>query len=249
VATKLNQIIAVEKGAKSTLENEVTRVYHLVQKAEVFNGLTRVYTPKDDEGEQLPGEGTNVITNVEELVQAFSGSMTKLFDITATKNVANTKAKANVVIDGETVLEDIPVELLLFLEKRLGDCLVFLNKLPVLDPAQKWEQNGQAGVYQTEPTITNRTKKIPRNHEKAPATDKHAAQVEVYYEDTIVGTWATTKFSGASTQKQLKEWRDKVLKFSAAVKMAREEANSLEVTDVKIGEKVFTNLFGELGHA
>ena len=44
---------------------------------------------------------------------------------------------------------------------------------------------------------TLRTKKVPRNHVKAEATEKHPAQVEVYYEDVAVGYWTTVKFSGA----------------------------------------------------
>jgi hypothetical protein len=243
---KLNQIIAVEKGAKSTLEGEITKVYHLAQKGDVFQGLTKNYTPKEEDGETYPPESVNVITNVEELVEAFANSMTKLFDITLTKNTANTKAKASVVVDGTTVLEDVPIEYLLFLEKRLNDVMTFLNKLPVLDPALKWEQNGQAGVFQTEPVITNRSKKIPRNHEKAPATDKHPAQVEVYFEDVVVGTWATVKFSGATSQKQLKTWKDRVSDLQAAVKSAREEANSIEAPEVKAGETVFKHLFPEI---
>lgn len=246
---KLNQIIAVEKGAKSTLENEITRVYHLIQRSEVFNGITREYQPKDDEGETLPSEGTNVIANVEELVQAFSISMTKLFDITATKTQANTLAKANVVVDGTIILADMPVELLLFLEKRLADVKTFLSKLPVLDPAQKWELDGSAGVYKTPPVTTHRSKKVPFNHVKAPATDKHPAQVDVLFEDVTVGFWNTTKFSGAAPATQIKEWKDRVAKLQAAVQMAREEANSMTVEDVAIGQKVFTHIFGDLGQA
>src|SRR5882757_8448021 len=98
---KLNQIIAVEKGTKSTVENEITKTYHLVQKGELFGGLSRVYTPKDDEGEILPPEKTNVIVTVPDLVKAFSGSLITLFDITATKVYANTGARADVKIDDE----------------------------------------------------------------------------------------------------------------------------------------------------
>jgi len=246
MAPKLNQIIAVEKGAKSTTEGEITKAYHLIQKPEVFSGLDRQYTPKNDEDETLPGESQKVMVTVNELVQAFSVSLTKLFDVTATKTYANTSARADVKVDGETLLADVPVEYLLFLEKRLGDVLTFLSKVPTLDPALNWTFDAEAGTWKAETVRTHRSRKTPFNHIKAPATDKHAAQVDVLFEDVTVGYWDTTKLSGAVPATQVKEWKEKVLKLSAAVKFAREEANSVEVDNQAVGEKVFGYLFNGL---
>jgi hypothetical protein len=91
---------------------------------------------------------------------------------------------------------------------------------------------------------TIKTKKIPRNHVKAEATEKHPAQVEVYYEDVVVGTWRTIKFSGALPASRVNELLNRVEKLQEAVKFAREEANNLEVTEPKVGAKVFQYLFG-----
>lgn len=70
---------------------------------------------------------------------------------------------------------------------------------------------------------TVRTKKVPRNHVKAEATDKHPAQVDVYYEDVPVGYWTTVKFSGALPARRVNELLDRVEKLQQAVKFAREE--------------------------
>lgn len=91
---------------------------------------------------------------------------------------------------------------------------------------------------------TIRTKKVPRNHVKAEATDKHPAQVEVYYEDIAVGYWTTVKFSGALPAKRVNELLDRVEKLQRAVKFAREEANGSEVTDQRVGDVVLRYLFG-----
>ena len=92
---------------------------------------------------------------------------------------------------------------------------------------------------------TVRTKKIPRNHVKAEATEHHPAQVEVYYEDVAVGYWRTVKFSGALPARRVNELLERVERLQQAVKFAREEANNLEVEDQKVGEKVFQYLFGD----
>jgi len=89
-----------------------------------------------------------------------------------------------------------------------------------------------------------KTKKIPRNHVKAEATEKHPAQVEVYYEDVVVGNWRTIKFSSALPAKRVNELLSRVEKLQEAVKFAREEANNLEVVEQKVGAKIFDYLFG-----
>lgn len=242
--TRLNQIVAIEKGAKSTTESDITKAYHLIQKPEIFQGRLRTYEPKAEDGEQLPPETQNVIVTVKDLTDNFTGSLTRLLDVTFTKVYANGGAKADVVVGDVTLLQDVPVEYLLFLEKRLIDVNTFLSKIPTLDPAQDWHWDEAKGLYATEPVTTYRTKKILRNHVKAEATDKHPAQVEVYTEDETVGYWKTIHYSGAVPEPKVKEWKEKLAKLQAAIKFAREEANSIDVFPHEAGDVLFTHIFG-----
>jgi hypothetical protein len=116
--------------------------------------------------------------------------------------------------------------------------------LPTLDASELWSFDQAADCWATEPVQTTKTKKIPRNHVKAEATEKHPAQVEVYYEDVVVGHWKTVKFSGALPAKRIKELLERVDELQQAVKYAREEANNTEVTDQHLGGKIFGYLFG-----
>jgi hypothetical protein len=241
--TKLNQIVAVEKGIKTRSFQELTDAHHALQKSGLLSGISRTYRPKDEEGEQLPPESTKVQVKAEEALRKTGEILTRLFDVTATKDWANCTAKADVQIDGATLLADVPVSYLLFLEKQLVDLLTFVRKLPTLDAAESWEYDASADCWATEPVQTVRTKKIPRNHVKAEATEKHPAQVEVYYEDVVVGHWRTVKFSGSLPASRVKELLDRVDKLHQAVKFAREEANNTEITQQKTGEKVFGYLF------
>jgi hypothetical protein len=241
--TRLNQIVAVEKGIKSRSAQELTEAHGALQKPAALSGISRTYRPKDEEGEQLPPESTKVQVKSEEIIARIAEILTRLFDVTATKDWANCVAKATVVVEGQPLLEDVPVSYLLFLEKQLADLHSFVRKLPVLDSAESWEYDASADCWATEPVQTVRTKKIPRNHVKAEATDKHPAQVEVYYEDVVVGYWRTTKFSGALAAKRVNELVERVEKLQHAVKFAREEANHTEITQQKTGKKVFDYLF------
>lgn len=241
---RLNQIIAVEKGVKSKSFADLTEAHHAVQKTAPMAGISRAYQPKDEEGEQLPPESTRVQIKAEGILQQVSQTLTRLFDVTATKDWTNCVARADVVVDGRTLVAGVPVSYLLFLEKQLADLYTFVKKLPVLDASESWVRDDSTDSWRTEPVRTIRTKKVPRNHVKAEATDKHPAQVEVYYEDVAVGYWTTVKFSGALPARRVNELADRVQKLQNAVKFAREEANNAEALDQQVGASIFGYLFG-----
>lgn len=240
---RLNQIIAIEKGIKSRAQKDLTEAHHALQKPALLAGISRTYRPKDEEGEQLPPEATKVQMKAEEIIRRTADILTELFDVTATKDYTNCKARADVVVDGKPLLRDVPVTYLLFLEKQLVDLHTFIKKLPVLDASETWTFDASADCWATEPVQTVKTKKVPRNHVKAEATDKHPAQVEVYHEDVVVGHWKTVKFSGALPAKRVNELLDRVEKLQQAVKFAREEANNATADEQKIGRAVLSYLF------
>lgn len=240
---KLNQVIAIEKGTKSRSLQELTEAHHKVQKPALLAGISRTYRPKDEEGEQLPPESTRVQIKADDIIRETSEALTKLFDVVATKDWANCQAKADIVVDGNVLLAQVPATYLLFLEKQLVDLHTFIKKLPVLDASESWVFDPSADCWATEPVQTLKTKKVPRNHVKAEATEKHPAQVEVYYEDIVVGTWRTIKFSGALPAKRVNELLSRIERLQEAIKFAREEANDMKVEEQKVGDKIFKYLF------
>jgi len=236
---KLNQIIGAEKGVKARTAKTVTESYHLVQKGAPFSGITRTYQPRTEDGDLLPPERTNVQKRATDVLNDVAEAWARLFDVTATKDATNTQATADVKVDGRTVAQNVPVTTLLFLEKQLNDVHTLISKLPVLDPAENWTWSDAANQWVTEPSRTVKTKKVPRNHVKAEATERHPAQVEVYHEDVPVGDWTTIKMSGAMPAARIAELLKRVEKLQDAVKAAREEANSVDAADLRIGTQLF----------
>jgi hypothetical protein len=245
MTVKLNQIIAVVNGKKTQLEKALTGVYQKIQKPELFSGLSRNYTPLSDGDELLPSEEKFPQYTGNEAIAEAKSVLTELIDSVATQDTANTHANADVVVDGVTVLSQVPVTHLLFLEKQLVDLHTFVSKIPVLDPSERWVFDSNVNYYVTQPVETNRNKKVYKNHVKAEATDKHPAQVEVYTEDVKVGTWKTVKFSGAISAKEKQNFLKRVKQLQEAVKFAREDANSCVVKQVKEAEKILDFVFGE----
>ena len=243
--TKLSQIIAVEKGVKSDATRRVTDLHRDVQKQPLLSGISRSYRPRDEEGDHLPPESTRVQVKADDVLAEAAQVLTRLFDVTLTKDTANCTAAADVTVNGKTLLKAVPVTYLLFLEKQLTDVHTFVAKLPLLDPAEDWEDavDPVSGCWKTRPVQTVRSKKVPRNHQVAPATPQHPEQVQVYTEDVPVGDWTTVKFSGALPATRVRQLLDRVEELQRAVKYAREEANGTEVSDRHAGETIFAYLF------
>lgn len=237
---KLCQIVAAESHRKTDLNRKATDLYHKLQKGDLFTGQTREYEPLDVEnGVKYPNEHQKVQLSAEDVLRDVSDVLTQLFDVTATKDYGNMLARADVVVDGETLIKDAPVPYLLWLEKQLTDLHTIFKKIPVHDPGQEWTYDGSTNLYRSKPSKGTKTEKTPQHYSKAAATDKHAEQVEFYWKDDVIGYWTTTRFTGALPASRVRELCDRVLKLHAAVAYAREEANSTVVTDQTVGRKLF----------
>ncbi|MGW3866135.1 DUF7873 family protein [Streptomyces sp. NPDC005047] len=243
MTTRLSQVVAVEKPIKTEAYGVLSAAHHQVQKAALLAGISRTYRPRDDEGEQLPAESTRVQARAEDAVREVTEALTRFYDVTATRDWANRTATADIKLAGTPVIRDVPVPYLLFLEKQLTNLTTFVEKLPVLDPSEEWSYDEGQATWRTTAYETVRSKKVPRNHVKAPATDRHPAQVDVYYEDVPVGTWTTVKYSGALPAAQVKAMLERVQALRDAVKYAREEANATEIDQVRIARPLLEYIF------
>lgn len=244
--TKLNQIIAIENGEKARSNKATAPLFHALKTEGVFVGLTRTYEPVDEEGEQLPPESARVKTTVGDVISLFVKNSARLLDVSATKDMSNTTAFADVKVGDETIIQNAPVTFLLPFEKFLSqEIRGLVESLPVLDAAQDWtlSEAEREGIYETPVVRRHRTKKVNRVLELSPATDKHPAQVSLVAEDVLAGYWNEKKFSGAIPASRKAELIDRVEDLIEAVKFAREKANDTEVTDLKVGDSVFGFLF------
>lgn len=240
---KLNQIVAIEKGVKSRVYGEITELHKVSQKPDLFNGFSKVYKRQDDAGETYPAERKIVQIKADDLLRKVSRLLAELIDVTATKDLSNCQAKADIRVNGTVLATGIPSTHLLFLEKQLTDLRTFIDKLPVLDEADEWDRDEAAGIYKTEAISTQRTKKLQRPIVLYPATTEHPAQTQLITEDVLVGYWDTIKHSGAIPGTRKAELLERVDTVLNAVKFSLAEANNAEAPDIKIGEQILNYLF------
>jgi hypothetical protein len=242
--TKLNQIVALEKGEKDRTNKSTATLFQDATKPPLFAGLAKTYEPKDEGGQSYPPEATRVKITVTELLDAFVKPTKRLLDLISTKETANADAKADVVVDGVVILPDVPVTFLLQLEKYLTrEVRGLVSSLQTLDSAFDWEPSTErAGQWQTDIVTRNKTTEQPKVITLAPPTDKHPAQVTLAKETVVEGYWKERKFSGAIPGARKQELIERVDKLIDAVKSAREKANDMEIVDVPVGDQIFAYL-------
>ncbi len=242
---KLNQIVAIVSGQKSEAEKLLTEIYHAFQKADLFTGHTRVYIRKNaDDTDSKPPDSKQPQQSVAALYARASTVMTKMIDNVATQDWANCSAKADVKVDGVTVLEAVPVTHLLFLEHKLGDLKAFVDKMPTRDPAEEWHENEESNSFSTDPVRTEVTKKTQVPIVLYDATKEHPAQCQMITKDEVVGYWDTKRFSTAVSSRDKEIMTQRIVKLTEGVKVAREEANSIMADRKEVGAKLLEHIFG-----
>lgn len=241
--TSLHQINAVLTARRPQAERRWMDLNTKVKKPALLTGIHRTFQAIADDDPGLPEERTRVQLAAGDVVSEVSTVLADWFDLQLAQDATNCVARADVVVDGTTVVADVPVTHLLFLEKQLVHLRSFVDGLPVLDPAEEWHPDPDRGGHASDPIQTVSTKKVLKVLEVAPATDKHPAQAKPYESDEPRGRWTTVKLSGALPGATVREYRRRVDALIEAVKTAREEANATTVVTRKVGQDILGYVF------
>lgn len=243
---KIHELIPVEadrSAAATAMIEEATTTF--TKKADHFSGIIKKVTMFD---EARQGENT---TDYKELVETVDGKLEHVWDILRpaidvqlTKENSNTSplARADVIVNGVTILSDVPATALLALEKRLNVLRQLYTTIPTLNPALPWEPDTNAahvGVMRTKyPQESLKTEKVMKVLTLAPATDKHPAQVEKYSMDENVAKVSTEYTSGLVSPATKAAWLKRITQLSTAVKEARQRANMADVIPLELAEDI-----------
>jgi hypothetical protein len=241
--TQLHAIVARQRGVATRAKDELTRLYRLAQHPPTFLGGTRRF---DSDKEDVPSEAPETTIppmTAERLIDRVIKLLTEAWDLAATRDRSNMDARADIVVDGETLVVDVPVTTLMALEKWLVDLRTVFTSTPVRDPAFQWTRAEGATYFQTAPQEKLRTRKITEGVVLYPHTDRHPAQVKEANRDETVGKIVTVQFSGAMSLEEKEKLVDRINALIDAVKTARTVANETEVTDFRLGAKLLGYIF------
>lgn len=238
---KLHVFIAAHQQVKKNAHSAQTDLHRTASKADMYKGFSKKYVPLREEDSFAPApESKQVSLKGEEVIQNYREIMSEEWDLELTVRKGNTSAKADVVVDGETLLADAPTSFLLYMEKQLDELRTFVSKMPILDNSVPWSPvESETGLLRSPVRKTAVTKKMEEPLVLYPATPEHPAQTKVIVKDIIIGQWEQIGFNGSIAAKRRNELLSRIDKLSAAVKAARIEANSTVVPRENAASRLF----------
>lgn len=239
---KLNQVIALVGGRKTSIQKLLTSVHH-GWKTDRVAGLTRTYQPKNDDGERFPSENKPLQVRVKDELGKIQSELNSFWDLVAAQERSNSEARGDIEVDGVIIAPAVPVSTLLFLEKQLTDLATLVGNVPTLSTDKVWRLDEGNRCYVAETEQTTKTRKEQKPLVLYPATPEHPAQTQLITTDETVGYWNTTHISGAVPASEQHETLQRIEKLKDAVKCAREQANQIDVIEDKIGSKLLTYIF------
>lgn len=238
---KLHELLAAEGNVAATYNAIAEETLRVLARPTAFLRETVTVRHFDEAQRQL--DTTEVTDNTTTVTDRLTYSLGKAFasyiNLLLAKDRTNQEARADVMLNGQVFLADVPATALLTLETRLGGLRKAFESIPTLMAGPVWEWDADQSMYRTAtPTVTFRTKKTVRAVQLAPATDKHPAQVEKVPEDVAIASIERQGWSGMWTSRAKSDILARLDALLVAVKVARQRANRVDVVRLDAGARI-----------
>lgn len=246
---QLHELLAVEADLTNTTKAMLEEAANtFAKKPDHFKGFVKSLTYFDEtrRSEDERGEKA-LVTTVSDKLNYATNYAARLYDAVLQKEEANQRANADLVVDGTTIGTNLPATFLLGLESRLKAVQQVLLAIPTLDPAMIWSEDAGAGdgIYRAEPQTAKRGEKQVRSKVLYEATKEHPAQIEKWNEDVAVAKIETVHTSAMWTPRKKADVLGRLDKLIRATKKARQRANTVEVSNLRVGKALFDYIQGE----
>lgn len=242
---KLHELLAVESDLEGHYKRIVAETTGVFKKGEHFTGSHKTLSMFDDDRQreaEAAEEHKEMATTVKRKLDYSEEAIVKYLDVVLQKESTNQEAKADLVVDGEILLSNVPATFLLGLENKLKYIRSMYEAIPTLSPSVEWKKDPSMGedVYvAVHEEKANKTQKMIKHQVLVQPTKEHPAQIEKWTEDTPVGVFSTRRWSGMLSPREKMVLLTKIDNLYRAVKEARQRANCQEVKNLTIGKVLF----------
>ena len=243
---KLHEVLAVLadlEGTAKKVRNEA--IVTFTKKGPHFQGSHRTLRMFADERKQEESgaeEHKALVTTVNDKLRYVKESQVKYYDAVLQQEATNQTAVADLIIDGEVIAEGLPATFLLGMESRLKALREVFSGIPTLDPTIEWEldESQGKGVYKAvHPETAQKNEKTVVHKVLVQATEHHPAQIEKWAENIVTGVYTTNRTCGMISVGDKSKYLSRIDTLIQAFKKARQRANSVEVVNKNIGNKLF----------
>lgn len=256
---KLHEILAVEGDHEGRSKAAISEsIATFKNKERLFQAKTRTLTMfQKNETNRVELEAieakekteTPLAATVPENLNYLGVILAEYYDVVFQKEATNQQAKADVIINGETLLTDVPVTFLLSMESRLKEVRNVIVEIPTLEPTIAWvpdTTHAKAHVYKAPVTHDTKTLKETKHNIVVAPTDKHPAQVVAYDAVSNIGQYTDAQWSGKITSATKATLLQNIDSLIQAVKKARQRANATTlVPSNDVGNKLMKFLLGD----
>ena len=248
---KLHELLAVDgqqKGQADATRKDLGNTFE--KKRHLFEEKCTTFQSNEEGKLPVTETQSDIQSSIQKELKWIADLWSKSLDVSYNVAEANTAARADVVLDDNTILlMDVPATALLELEKRAAEIQELVTRIPTLDPAKGFAQDPDraAGVYKAREVRKTRTKKTFVPLVLAAATKEHPAQVKEGYEDLPIGTIVEQEWSSLVTPKTKGEMLERAEELRRAIKKARQRANDTDIPTAKlktVGASIFSFVFG-----
>ena len=241
---KLSQVLALETAERNSFKDTINAADKAGSNSTKSSGRYHKYHPKDEaDDDLLPEDRVIVEVKYVNILRDLFQALPSFVDITGAKDFTNTVAKANVMVGDVCLIEGAPVPFLLFLEKQMSDLRTLVGRMVEPDPSETWTWDANQQIHVSGETKSQRTVKETVALVLHPGTDKHPPQTTTTDKTIIKGTWDKVRLSGAIPGTKKRILLSRLDTLIAAVKVAREEANSTKVVYTPVGEALAKFIF------
>lgn len=252
--TKQHQILAVEPTRQAAAEKQLTECTTTFSKKEtLFKGNTRILEMfgKDDTNsvEYTSLEAKDRVDNkvqytVPENLNYMAGVYGAWLDVMFTKELTNQAAKADVVIDGVTVIEGAPATFLLGLENKMGKLRELYLSMPTLAPGITWTKAEELGpnLWRGSEETDMKTLNTDQQTLLKQSSDKHPDTLVTVKTVKNIGKYKKQEFSGMISVAEKASMIARLDRLLMAIKDARMRANDVDAIEKKCSMSVFQYL-------
>lgn len=209
-------------------------------------GERATYAPAKPGGEQLPPERKDFRVHAAVEVEEWARVWAAFLSTVSTQEYGNCASNARADLfkpdSDEVLLQQVPLPLLLRLDKILDDIRKFVEKLPVLPSDATWVCS-ENGVWETDPIEEPDTEAVPQSKVLYEATEQHPAQVHVWQRDEVLGTWTTVRSDTAFPREYVEGVLGRIDGLRKSAKHALYEANNALVELRDDGKTIMDFLF------
>jgi hypothetical protein len=203
--------------------------------------------------QDVVNDNTLMTFNTRNEVSQLLDQLAPILDLEFDMALGNQQAGEPILVDGHSLFNDadgkplkLPVLFLLTLEKYLDTLFDFVNKMATLPTRWTWTFDGNEGVYISNPTVKEYSRKTPKSLTKYEATKEHPAQCEVYHVESVYGKATRVQRCSAISSETKRKTLARISAIREAVNKARTTANCLRVETSSRMKAFLEALFPEI---